>query len=151
MISVGGALGSLSMGWLADRVNYRVLVGALAAAVLLALLCLTQRLEVLPMALSFAAIGFAGAGVFPIVGVLLVRNFGPRSFARIMGTIMPVLVIEMAIAPVVGAYSRDLTGSYKTACAYCACLLLAGAISVLAVRIGPSKPPVVGANLPGRA
>jgi MFS family permease len=109
------------------------------------------RLGVLPMALAFAVIGFAGAGVFPVVGVILVRNFGPRAFARIMGTIMPILVIEMAIAPVLAARIRDLTGSYKIAFAYCTCLMIASSLAVVTLRISPAKPGVVRADLPGRA
>jgi hypothetical protein len=118
---------------------------------LVALLLLMGRLGVLPMALAFGVIGFAGAGVFPVLGVILVRNFGPRAFARIMGMIMPVLVIEMAIAPVLAARVRDLTGSYKIAFAYCACLLVAGALAVVMLRLGPANPRVVRADLPGRA
>jgi MFS family permease len=151
MIGLGGAVGSVSLGWLADRVDYRLVFGGTATAVLIALLLLMGRLGVLPMALAFAVIGFAGAGVFPVVGVILVRNFGPRAFARIMGTIMPILVIEMAIAPVLAARIRDLTGSYKMAFAYCTCLLVASTLAVLTPRISPAKPGVVRADLPGRA
>jgi MFS family permease len=151
MIGLGGAVGSVSLGWLADRVDYRLVYGATATAVLAALLLLMGRLAVLPMAVAFGIIGFAGAGVFPVLGVILVRNFGPRAFARIMGTIMPVLVIEMALAPVLAARVRDLTGSYKTAFAYCACLLVASALTVVTLRIGPAKPGVLPADLPRHA
>ena len=147
-IAAGGMVGSIGLGWLCDRFDYRWVFGATAAAVVLALLLLLGHVGPLPMALAFFVVGVSAGGVFPVVGVMVVRSFGPLAFARIMGMMMPALVIAMAIAPVIAGWVRDLTGSYAVAFAYCAGLMLVSGAAVFALRIAPVKPGVAGAVLP---
>jgi MFS family permease len=147
-IAAGGMVGSVGLGWLCDRFDYRWVFGATAAAVVLALLLLLGHVGPLPMALAFFVVGVTAGGVFPVVGVMVVRSFGPLAFARIMGMMMPALVIAMAIAPVIAGWVRDQTGSYAVAFAYCAGLMLVSGAAVFALRIAPVKPGVAGAVLP---
>jgi MFS family permease len=150
-IAAGGMVGSIGLGWLCDRFDYRWVFGTTAAAVVLALLLLLGHVGPLPMALAFFVVGVSAGGVFPVVGVMVVRSFGPLAFARIMGMMMPAMVIAMAIAPVIAGWVRDLTGSYAVAFAYCAGLMLLSGAAVFALRIAPVKPGVAGAVLPGAA
>src|SRR6202012_4653995 len=123
MIGLGGAFGGVVLGWLVDRIDYRLVFAGAATAVVLALGLLLVRPGLVEMALAFGIFGFAGAGAFPVLGAMLVRSFGTQAFARIMGVMMPVLVIEMALAPLIAAKFRDITGSYRIAFIYCAVLM----------------------------
>jgi MFS family permease len=136
-IAAGGMVGSIGLGWLCDRVDYRRVFGATAAAVVLALLLLLGHVGPLPMALAFFVVGVAAGGVFPVVSVMVVRSFGPLAFARIMGMMMPGLVIAMAISPVIAGWVRDRTGSYAVAFVYCAGLMLLSGVAVFTLKIAP--------------
>jgi MFS family permease len=147
-IAAGGAVGSVGLGWLCDRLDYRWVFGVTAAATVLALLLLLGRVGPLPMALAFAVVGIVAGGVFPVVGVMVVRSFGPLVFARIMGLMMPPLIIAMAVAPVIAGWFRDRTGSYNAAFAYCAGLMLFSGVAVFALRLAPVKPGPATADSP---
>jgi len=147
-IAAGGAVGSIGPGWLCDRFDYRWVFGLTAAATVLALLLLLGHIGPLPMALAFAVVGMVAGGVFPVVGVMVVRSFGPLVFARIMGMMMPPLIIAMAIAPVIAGWVRDSTGSYNTAFAYCAALMLFSGVAVFTLRLDPMMPGAPAADLP---
>jgi MFS family permease len=136
-IAAGGAIGSIGLGWLCDRFDYRWVFGLTAAATVLALLSLLAHVGPLPMALAFAVVGSVAGGVFPVVGVMVVRSFGPLAFARIMGMMLPPLIIAMAVAPVIAGWVRDSTGSYHAAFAYCAALMLFSGIAVFTLRLDP--------------
>jgi MFS transporter, OFA family, oxalate/formate antiporter len=101
----------------------------------------------LPMALAFAVVGIVAGGVFPVVGVMVVRSFGPLAFARIMGMMLPPLIIAMAVAPVLAGWVRDSTGSYHAAFAYCAGLMLFSGVAVFMLRLDPMKAGAAGADL----
>jgi MFS family permease len=146
-IAAGGAVGSVGLGWLCDRMDYRRVFAAAAAATVLVLLLLLGHVGPLPMALAFAVVGVVAGGVFPVVGVMVVRSFGPLAFARIMGMMMPALIIAMAVAPVIAGWVRDRTGSYNAAFAYCAALMLFSGIAVLTLGLAPLKPGPAGADL----
>jgi MFS family permease len=146
-IAAGGAVGSVGLGWLCDRMDYRWVFGTTATATVLALLLLLGHVGPLPMALAFAVVGVVAGGVFPVVGVMVVRSFGPLAFARIMGMMMPPLIIAMAVAPVIAGWVRDRTGSYNTAFVYCAGLMLFSGVAVFAFRPAPMKSGLTGADL----
>ena len=139
--AVGGAFGSLGGGWLADRVNYRLVFGAITAAVAAALLTLfADHLTVWRMALAFAVIGFSAAACFPLLGVIIVRGFGAHAFGRIMGMVIPVLVIAHAGAPILAAWVRDRLGSYRLAFAYCTVFIIVCGLAVAIIQIATRQP-----------
>jgi MFS transporter, OFA family, oxalate/formate antiporter len=138
-IAAGGMVGSIGLGWLCDRLNYRLVFGTTAAATVLALLLLLGHVGPLRMALAFGMVGIVAGGVFPVVGVMVVRGFGTLVFARIMGMMMPPLIIAMAVAPVVAGWVRDKTGSYDVAFVYCAALMLLSGTAVVALKLDAPK------------
>jgi MFS family permease len=146
-IAAGGAVGSVGLGWLCDRMDYRWVFGTTAAATVFALLVLLGHVGPLPMALAFAVVGVVAGGVFPVVGVMVVRSFGPLAFARIMGMMMPPLIIAMAVAPVIAGWIRDRTGSYNAAFAGCAGLMLFSGAAVFTLKPAPMTPGLAGADL----
>jgi MFS family permease len=150
-IAAGGAVGSIGLGWLCDRFDYRWIFGATAAAVVSALLLLLAHVGPMPMAFAFFVVGVSAGGVFPVVGVMVVRSFGALAFARIMGMMMPALIIAMAVAPVVAGWVRDRTGSYDVAFVYCAGAMLLSGLAVFTLRIAPRQPAAAVADLLGPA
>jgi MFS family permease len=149
IIAVGGAIGSVGIGWIADRSDYRIVFAAIATALIISLLLLMGRVGLLPMALAFAVVGFAGGGVIPLLAVIIVRSFGPSGFPRVMGLMMPGLVISMAVAPVIAGLVRDATGSYRIAFGYCALLMALSCLAILTLKVAATKPEEMAAGLPG--
>jgi MFS family permease len=137
VIALGGAIGSVTLGWLADKVNYRLIFAAIAAGLAASLVLLMGRVGLLPMAFAFAVVGFAGGGVIPLLSAVVVRIFGAAAFPRVMGMLMPGVVISLAIGPVVAGGIRDLTGSYSMAFAFCAGLAVLSGLSVWFFKVRP--------------
>jgi MFS family permease len=148
IIALGAALGSVSLGWLADRMDYRVVFAGTAAALVISLLLLLERVGLLPMAFAFAVVGFAAGGVLPLFGAVVARSFGPLRFPRVMGMMMPAYVLSMAIAPVFAGWVRDLTGSYGIAFAVCAGLMVLSGLVIVMIKASPLKPQLVAAQDP---
>lgn len=67
------------------------------------------------------------------------RGFGTRAFARVLGALMPVIVIANAFGPFVTAWARDVTGSYGVAFASCAALMVTSGLAVVMLRITPGR------------
>lgn len=140
-IPAGGMVGSLGLGWLCDRIDYRRVFAAAAVAAMLALLLLRNHLGPPPMALAFAVTGVVVGSAFPVLGVMLVRSFGPQLFPRIMGLIVPPMIVTMAVAPVIAGWLRDRLGSYNATFWACAALMLFSAATILILGVPPGKVP----------
>jgi cyanate permease len=84
-------------------------------------------------------VGFAGAAVFPLLGVIIMRGFGARAFARVLGALMPVIVIVNAFGPFLTGWVRDVTGSYEVAFASCIALMVVSGLVVVTLRITPGN------------
>jgi MFS family permease len=140
VIAFGGAVGSIGLGSLADRVNYRLIFAATAAALAGSLVLLMAHAGLAAIALACGVVGFAGGGVLPLLSAVVVRNFGPTAFPRVMGMMMPAVVISLATGPVVAGGIRDLTGSYAIAFAVCAGMIVLSGLAVWLLKVKPLNP-----------
>ena len=130
VIALGGAIGSLSLGWLADRGDYRVVFAVTAVVMALSLLSLDSRPGFLVLAVVFGVVGFAGGGVIPLFAAVVTRQFGGHAFPRVMGMILPSVIVSLAIAPIVAGGVRDTTGGYAIDFDLCALMMVASALLV---------------------
>ena len=130
VIALGGAIGSVSLGWLADRADYRIVFGCTAGVMALSLLMLNAHPGFAALAFIFAAVGFGGGGAIPLFSAIVVRRFGIQAFPRVMGLILPSVILSLAVAPALAGGVRDLTGSYAIDFDVCAVLLLMGGLLV---------------------
>lgn len=134
-LSVGAAVGSLGVGWLADRADYRLIFAGLVTGVVIAIGLLVSYPTVPIIAIAFAIVGILGGGLFPLLGVIVVRGFGPQRFGRVMGVLLPVIVASNAAGPVLAGWVRDSTGSYGLVLVCYAALLGLCALALSILRL----------------
>ncbi len=126
--------GRLGFGWLADRIDKR-LVAALCMSLIavgLLLLAFAHSGWQIALALAIYAPPYGGAAALPYA----IRGdyFGRRAFGTIAGAMGAVITMGAATGPVLGGYLRDATGSYQTTLWLFAGVSLASAGLVLLLR-----------------
>ena len=133
LVSIGG---HLSFGWLADKLDRRLVAAAGFTMIGLGLLCFgyisTGTIwRLVPFVVLFG-IGFGGSSV---LRVSLVREyFGRASFGTILGLIIGVGCLGSIIGPTVAGWVYDNWGSYQAIWLTFAGLAVAAVISVLTIH-----------------
>ncbi len=69
----------------------------------------------------------------------MVRTFGPVVFPRVMGLILPSVIVSMAVAPVIAGFLRDLTGSYASAFMMCAVMMTASGLALWFIKVDTTR------------
>jgi MFS family permease len=127
LTAAGTAIGAVTIGWLADRHDPRIVYTGIAIVIILSMLALVGQRDFGVFAGALALFGFAGGGAMPLMGVLIVRAFGAEEFPRVFGLVGPFLIPAVA-GPVADAWIRDATGSYDLAFVLTAGLMVPGVI-----------------------
>ena len=129
-----GMFGTVFFGWLADRIGgvmaMLIIVGD--SAVLWLLLLLKPPFLVTAPLIGF--MGFHGAGVVPVLGVMLGEAFGRENFSRAYGLMNFVSLPFSVLCVPAAAMMFAQTGSYAGMIAVMAASLAAGAALLLGVR-----------------
>jgi predicted MFS family arabinose efflux permease len=130
LIGISGIVGRLVGGALADRIFAPyVLIGvATAAAVGCTLLALVGASAAVPAAL---AIGFSLGAEADLMGYLVARYFGSRSYGKVFGWQYAAFIAGIGLSPLMLGKFHDATGSYSSALGICT-LLLTGSIVAFA-------------------
>jgi MFS family permease len=136
-LSLGGVLGKLTFGALADRVDKRALL-LLAQGILIVFLVLLLQHPGYPVLLAgTSAAGIALGGLLPVWGALLGDYYGRERYGQVMGLMAPLMLPPNLVAPVAGTWAYDATGSYDVAFqVFIGVVALAG---VLAARLRPPR------------
>lgn len=113
-LGIASAVGTVSMGLVADRFTTRVLLSLLSLAALTG-----ASLLLLPAAFAayaaFAVLG-AGMGCMGVTnGVVWARTYGLAQIGRIQGTAQSSMIAAAAAAPLIPAVSQAMSGSYLPA------------------------------------
>ena len=108
-----GAVGSLSFGFLADRIGGAgaLVVNGLAQAGAWSIFLLNPGMELLMV--NAALMGLAGSGVFAMVIVALTQQFGAQNLPRALGLAGAFGIIPTFLCPPLAGLLRDLSGSYE--------------------------------------
>ncbi len=113
-MTISAIAGKLLVGYLADRIDLRLIFHAVAVAhalLLILYILMPPYWILLGAAMVF---GIAIGGVFPVWATLIAWLFGARSFGAIMGIMtIPLNLIGIVALRFVGEV-YDLTGSYVT-------------------------------------
>lgn len=123
-----GVVGTAALGFLADKIDQRLLLGVIVAAHIVAFVIFQFEVGYVELMLTMGLIGMAGGGLMPVYATLVARVFGQASFGQALGLIgLIVMPFSFVAAPLAGAV-RDRTGSYDTALLiYIGFLIVAGA------------------------
>jgi len=129
-------LGRFGFGWLGDRIDKRVALGAtfLIMGAGLILFSLVRDLWMIVLFLLLFSPGFGGSMV--LRGAILREYFGKASFGRMIGIVLGSASVGGIIGPTLAGYAFDHAGSY--ACVWQALSVICAAAIVLVVWIKPS-------------
>lgn len=137
-------IGRIMVGLLIDR----FWAPAIAACVLVpaGLACFAFQLPLSFAAFAAAAtvVGMATGMEFDLLGFLTARHFGLGHFARIYGRLYAFVALGAGTAPPAFGYAFDVTGSYAVPLTLSACLMITGALCLLAL----GRYPVIGGDPP---
>lgn len=107
--------GKLAIGALADRVDKRLLFGAVAACNFLFLVVLLLGPGYVVLLIACCLIGLAIGGTYPLWMTMTADRFGSASFGAVMGTMNLVTMPFSMIAVSYIGRTFDTTGSYDQA------------------------------------
>ncbi|MFT3965064.1 MAG: MFS transporter [Sphingobium sp.] len=136
-MSLVGIAGTILFGWIADRIGGPLALAMIVfdGALLWSLLLLHPPYPALVVLIGL--IGLHGAGVLPVLGLVLSQAFGPANFSRVYGiSSMVNLPFSVAAIPLV-ALAYTTTGSY--AAAIVGQIVFFGIATLLALSARPPK------------
>lgn len=107
-------LGKFFFGALGDRLDHRILFWIALAFMSGAMAILQLDASLWALILGVVALGLAGGGLLPLLGLIFGARFGVASFGRVMGLVMLSLTVG-ATGPLLAGWLYDLTGSYDAA------------------------------------
>jgi MFS family permease len=136
--SIGGRL---LMGWLADRwarKRVMLLIYSMIAASIPLLLLADSRLAMYVFAGVF---GLGLGGEYMIIPLMAAELFGVRVLGRLMGVILTADGVAEATTPMLVAYLRDVTGSYRSGFFVLIVIAVVGALAVALLPRAPARRP----------
>ena len=131
LVLASSLIGRLVMGWLADRWPVRrvMLLIYLLVSAAIPLLFFAHVPGVIYVFAVIFGIGLGGD--YMIVPLIAAEIFGVRSLGRVMGVLLTADGAAEALAPMLVARMRDVSGSYATGFATLVVFAVLGAIAVL--------------------
>ena len=136
VVGIFDIVGTIGSGWLTDRVDPRLLLGAyyFFRGIGLALLPVLLSDAVHPSIVAFVVIsGLAGVATGPPTVALCRQSFGDRGTV-VFGWVFASHQVGAAIASVAAGFARDRTGTYTLAWFSAAVLCVVAAVISLRVR-----------------
>lgn len=130
-------LGSLSTGWLSDRVGRRLPLAGVYLARVVAFLLLSRARTPGDFWLPVILLGFCWAAPFPLTSAFTGDLWGKGAIATIFGTIFFLHLVGDALGAYVGGLLFDRTGSYALVFTLAAALAGLAGLSVLSIRSRP--------------
>lgn len=129
LIALGNMSGGLIAGWLADRINLKILLTLLpmASALIAALLSITTSPQIFLFGL--AIMGLCYGAVIAIYPVVVLAMFGTLASSRIYGKVFTAWGLAGLFAPWLAGYLFDLSGNYQLS------LRIACLVSLLSVVV----------------
>ena len=137
VLTGSAVIGKLGIGWLADRVDKRLIFAFTCLCNIAFLLLLRSEPSLHSLMVAASVIGLAIGGVYPAWTTLTAQCFGRASFGQAYGLMnlvtMPFVLGSVALA----GRSFDTTGSYDQAFA-----VFLGSAALAAVLVGAARPSV---------
>jgi len=136
-VAIGGVIGKLGFGMLADRIPLKLAFIAAIVATGGAILAFSFEPGYGLLSVGTLLLGVATGGILPVWNALVPKLFGLANFGRTMGIMAPVISLLSAPAFRVIGIVRDSTGSYVPAFQGFLVLLLVAIAAVLPLRVTP--------------
>ena len=104
-------LGKVSFGYLADRIEQRLLYLLALFPSVAALLLLLLAPSYLTLLLAMIALGLGSGGYLPLIGMMISRHFGVLAYGAVVGLFL-MCTRATVLAPPGAGWVRDHLGSY---------------------------------------
>lgn len=104
-------LGKVSFGYLADRIEQRLLYLLALLPSVLALGLLLLAPSYLTLLLAMVALGIGSGGYLPLIGMMISRHFGVLAYGSVVGLFL-LCTRATVLAPPAAGWVRDHFGSY---------------------------------------
>ncbi len=128
-------ISTISVGYIADKVNLRGLFAASAGVQLLAIIMLKFADSYSMSLITMVVYGIgAGAGL-PVFSMLTAKLFGATSFGRAQGIIYPIMLSFMIVSSPLVGWIFDVTGSYSVVYNLLAGYAVLAIVSVLMIQL----------------
>lgn len=136
IVLASSIVGRLFMGWLADKTQKKFVMILIYSLVALSIPLLYFAST--PGVIYFFAFlfGIALGGDYMIIPLMAAELFGIKTMGRVMGLVITVDGVAEALAPMLAARIRDVTGSYANGFA---ALIVLAVIGTIAVAMLPNK------------
>ena len=136
-------VGSLTTGWISDRLGRRWLLASVYLLRSLVLLLLVRAQTVTDLWVFAVVFGFTWAAPFPLTSAFIGDLWGKNAIATIFGTMFFIHLVGDAAGAYVGGLVFDRAASYTPVFAVAAVMAMLGGLSVLSIRAGMSEPAIV--------
>lgn len=114
ILAITGLAGKILFGYAADKINLRIALSITQAAVITGLVLLASGPSHLVIYAAIIIFGLSTGGMLPVWGALLAAIFGTASYGRVMGLMMPLIVLIVMPGYSLAGYLYDQTGSYSS-------------------------------------
>ncbi len=132
--SLSSLIGRLGFGFLADRYNKRLMLGACTAMIALGL-GLLPFVRTLPEALGvLLLLGPGFGGTIPVRAAMIADTYGTRYFGTLNGLATFVRTLGSGLGPLVVGYTVDRTGFYTVGWLLASGIVAVGLVAVLLER-----------------
>lgn len=135
-LALGNALGAVVIGWMADKVDPRLVTTGVAAVMAASLVALASGGGLLVGVGAAFALGLPTGGIMPLASVLAFRQF-KSGYAPVLGLLNACLLPYLFGPPLIG-WIRDQTGSYSMTFLAAIPLLALGAAGMWWLKVAPA-------------
>jgi MFS family permease len=113
ILAVSGLVGKILFGYAADKINLRLALSITQIAVIAGLVLLATGPAYAVICVAIIVLGLSTGGMLPVWGAILAVIFGTASYGRVMGLMMPLIVLIVMPGYSLAGYLFDQSGSYS--------------------------------------
>lgn len=142
IIAISGFVGKLVFGYATDKVSLKLALSVTQLAVIVGLLLLAAGPSYWVICVAMGILGLSTGGMLPVWGALLAAIFGTASYGRVMGLMMPLIVLIVIPGYSLAGYLSDQSGSYGL------CFIIFSAVIAMSMPLAQMLkiPPLKGAG-----
>ena len=145
MIAISGFIGKLLFGYAADKVSLKLALSVTQLAVIAGLLLLAAGPSYWVICIALGTLGLSTGGMLPVWGALLAAIFGTTNYGRVMGLMMPLIVLIVIPGYGLTGYLYGQQGNYGLCFIVFSALIAMSMPLALMLKI----PPINGAGTAG--
>ena len=113
ILAISGLIGKILFGYAADKISLRLALTITQTAVIAGLVLLAIEPSYAVIVVAIVITGLSTGGMLPVWSALLAAIFGTASYGRVMGLMMPLIVLIVMPGYSLAGYLFDQTGDYS--------------------------------------